>query len=69
MLKVSRTPEGYIEVEETLMTATQTLQRYWYYDLVNKVQSSKGEKGEKPCRPMTLDALAWVTKHYLPKCS
>ena len=69
MLKISRTPEGYIEVEETLMNATQTQKRFWYYDLANKVQSSNGQKGEKPNRPMTLEALSWVTKHYLPKCS
>lgn len=56
-----------LEVKETTDGWITSAYSYWYYDIVNWRQSSKGQENDEINRDMTPAGISWVKTHYLPK--
>lgn len=56
-----------LEVKENLHGWSDTKYSYWYYDIVNWRQSSKGIENDQIDRDMLESSITWVKKYYFPK--
>lgn len=65
-LKIERNGD-LLHVTEAFHSWKSTRVTHWYYDVGIWWKSSHGREGDVPDRPMTLEDIRWVQKHYLPK--
>lgn len=62
-----RLTDNILEVKENLHGWNESKYAYWYYDIVNWRQSSKGIENDQIDRDMLASSISWVKKYYLPK--